>query len=206
MDEHELADDILRSLLKPKPKLNKEKLFIQFHSRNFEVYGKTFKVEDFNESEFLKSHSEDYMYFEDDFSQYDLRIDNSSISVELNGEQICFSSDFENGKYLDVINVHCSGQKESFRDISGASDDEVVVLWFHDYEISFSYTWFDVNAFDPNNVEVHSIKRIDETEDEDSSIYEILSTVIYEGRDPDEENFDGSPKSGYIGPFVLKPT
>lgn len=189
--------------MKPEITTHKDKLFIQFYSRNFEVYGKVLNKEGFNEAEFMKLHGEDYYKLEADFSTYDLRIDNSRITVELHGNNLHFDSSIENRKFLDKIEVQCSDQTESYRDLFGSSEDEILVLWFHDYSVSFSYTWFDVADFEPTKLEVYSMNRIDESEN--NEVYEILSSVQYDGRDPDDESLEGSPKSGYSGPFIVWP-
>lgn len=109
----------------------------------------------------------------------------------------------DKGKNLGEIEVRCFDEIESYRELFGVSNDDVLVLWFHHCSISFSYSGFDVAEFEPKKLEVHSMKRVGETED--NEVYEIFSSAQYDGRNPDDESLDGSPQSGYIGPFVVWP-
>ena len=120
--------------------------------------------------------------------------------VFLDDEEVCRNEVYNEGYYFNDIKVMDSKKTESYRNLLDKNDEEIGVLWFHDYVNTKYFAWENVNEFDPSKLIVYSTCRLDDT---DNSKYSIVSHVVYDGNEADNEDFDGSPKSGYFGPYII---
>ena len=175
-------------------------LKVKIYSRGKEVYGLKYPKSEFNESKFLEDHEDNYYELSEDSLESEVPIRGSMIMVFLDDEEVCRNEVYNEGYYFNDIKVMDSKKTESYRNLLDKNDEEIGVLWFHDYVNTKSFAWENVNEFDPSKLIVYSTCRLDDT---DNSKYSIVSHVVYDGNEADNEDFDGSPKSGYFGPYII---
>jgi len=169
-------------------------LKIELWNRGNEVYGLTFKKAKFNEKDFLKKHSKDYYELSEDSIASEIPIDGVMIMIYHNDKVV-----FNQNQLPEEVKLTDLRKKESYRDELSAADDEVSVIWFHDYRNTYMGIWNDVRDFKLSNLEISHITRIGKSGKE----YKIFSGITYGGADADEEEIEGTPKMGYEGPYFF---
>ena len=197
MHEHNAQIEV-SSKDKAQNNIEKTTLSVEIYSRGKEVYGLNYHHSNFNKLKFLKKHNDDYYELSDDCLESEVPIENSSISIYL-GDHKIFDEEYKDGLY-EKVKVLDSNKSESYRKLLNSKKDEIAVIWFHDYVNTIKYVWENIKEFDPTKLVVISKYRIDET---DNSKYEIVSHIVYDSKEADEIETEGSPKSGYVGPFVI---
>ncbi len=110
---------------------------------------------------------------------------------------VCEDGSICNVKVID------NGYSESYRQLLNSEPNEVAVVWFHDYMNNQYYRWENIQEFDRNKLVVFSCQRIDDTDKNNK--YPMVSHIIYDDKDADEIEMDGSPKTGYHGPYIIFP-
>ena len=178
--------------------IEKTTLSVEIYSRGKEVYGLNYHHSNFNKLKFLKKHNDDYYELSDDCLESEVPIQDSQIFIYL-GDHKIFDEEYKDGLY-EKVKVLDSNKSESYRKLLNSKKDEIAVIWFHDYVNTIKYVWENIKEFDPTKLVVISKYRIDET---DNSKYEIVSHIVYDSKEADEIETEGSPKSGYDGPFVI---
>ena len=197
MHEHNAQIEV-SSKDKAQNNIEKTTLSVEIYSRGKEVFGLNYHHSNFNKLKFLKKHNDDYYELSDDCLESEVPIENSSISIYL-GDHKIFDEEYKDGLY-EKVKVLDSNKSESYRKLLNSKKDEIAVIWFHDYVNTIKYVWENIKEFDPTKLVVISKYRIDET---DNSKYEIVSHIVYDSKEADEIETEGSPKSGYVGPFVI---
>ena len=174
-------------------------LEVQVYSRGKEVYGLSYPKSEFNQKKFLEDHEDDYYELSDESLESEVPVEGSYIYVSLDGKEIC-NEEHKDGFYCKGIKVVDSEEVQSYSDLLSLSEDDIGVMWIHDYVNTQYYTWENIDEFDPTKLCVYSMCRIDEI---DGSRYSIVHYLLYDGRAADNYNIDGEPKSGYDGPYVI---
>ncbi|MBM3206789.1 MAG: hypothetical protein FJZ43_04175 [Candidatus Staskawiczbacteria bacterium] len=175
-------------------------LKVEIYSRGKEVYGLTYPKSEFNKSKFLEDHEENYHELSGDSLESEVPIQGSMIMIDLDDEKVCINEVYNEGYYINDIKVMDSKKTESYRNLLHINDEEIGVIWFHDYVNTKTFTFENINEFDPSKLIVYSTCRIDDT---DNSKYNIVSHIVYDGNEAGIEDFHGSPKSGYFGPYII---
>ena len=86
------------------------------------------------------------------------------------------------------------------------AEEEVllVIHRFHDSMVTSRYEWLNVEEWDPSKLTIDAWES-PLGDEKDGQCYGDF-TVDYNGENPDESDFDSSPKTGYYGPFYFPPT
>ncbi len=171
------------------------KIQILVWSRGKEVYGCVYLKDGFDANEFKQEHEDDYFDLSDDAIDSEIAIEISKIMVYQDGNLV-----LEQCNLPEHVNIINTKRTESYRELLQIGENEVGAVWFHDYVNTYDATWKDASNFDISKVNIHSLMRIDDTDDTE---YPICCGVTYEGNDPDDYEIYGSPKSGYFGFTVL---
>jgi len=121
-------------------------------------------------------------------------ITDATVTVTLNDETV-FEKEV---KELTKLKID-KNLNSYWRSYSGAGEDEIGVVWFHDSECYWWQEWSEVNEFDPTKIEV-SAEGCPMQEKDSSAFGEIF--VSYGNISEDESDFQSSPKIGYMGPYT----
>jgi hypothetical protein len=184
--------------------MSNKKLEVIISSRGNEVYGLNYHQSNFNETKFNEEHVDDYYDLSGDTIESELPMESSFIEIYLDGQVICSAEyNYEDGIYFDNVKVIDNGYSESYRQLLNSEPNEVAVVWFHDYMNNQYYRWENIQEFDRNKLVVFSCQRIDDTDKNNK--YPMVSHIIYDDKDADEIEMDGSPKTGYHGPYIIFP-
>lgn len=170
-------------------------LKIEIYNRGNEVYGITLPKEDFDPEEFMEEHEDDYEELDEDSVANEIPVQRMKMVVEHNGNNVVYEVLPQEVTLID------SGGKESYRDLLNADDDEVCVVWFHGNVNTFRATWDGISTFDISKITINYSTRIDENGAEKR----LFDGIEYNGKSPDEDDWDSEPKSGYDGPYILLP-
>lgn len=182
--------------------MSNKKLEVRISSRGNEVYGLNYPQLNFNETKFNEEHADDYFDLSGDTIGSELPMDSSFIEIFLDGQAICSAKyNYKDGIYFDDVKVVASGESESYRQLLNSEPDEVCVVWFHDYMNNEYHRWENVQEFDRNKLVVFSCQRIDDTDENNK--YAMVSYILYDEKGADEIEMDGSPKTGYHGPYII---
>ena len=170
-------------------------LTIEIYNRGKEVYGITFPKEDFDSEEFMEEHEDDYTELDEDSVANEIPIHRMKMLVEHNGNNVVYEVLPKEVMLID------SGGKESYRDLLNADEEEVCVVWFHGNVNTFRATWEGISTFDISNIKINFSTRIDENGEEKR----LFDGIEYNGKSPDDDDWESEPKSGYDGPYILLP-
>ena len=182
--------------------MSNKKLEVRISSRGNEVYGLNYNQSNFNESKFNEEHVDDYYDLSGDTIESELPMESSFIEIYLDGQVICSAEyNYEDRIYFENVKVVDNGYSESYRQLLNSEPDEVAVVWFHDYMNNQYYRWENIQEFDPNKLVVFTYQRIDEADNNNK--YHMVSHIQYDTKNADEFDLDGSPKTGYFGPFIV---
>lgn len=168
-------------------------LTIEIYNRGKEVYGITLPKKDFDPEEFMEEHEDDYTELDEDSVANEIAINRMKMLVEHNGNNVVYEVLPKEVTLID------SGGKESYHDLLSADEDEVCVVWFHDNDNTFRATWKGISTFDISNIKIYFSTRIDENGERKR----LFDGIEYNGKNPDEDDLDTAPKSGYDGPYII---
>ena len=172
------------------------KLKITVWSRGKEVYGYVRPKTDFNATDFMNAHEDDFHELSEDSIANEIAVEIMRIMAHQNNVEVLAQCRLPEGiKCLDT------GTRESYRNLLDIKENEVGAVWFHDYVNTLELTWENASDFDISKVCILFSTRVDDTDDTE---YPICIGVTYDGEKPDETEAYGEPKSGYFDFTILE--
>ena len=131
-----------------------------------------------------------------------LNISMAEVTITLNGKTLISEQELSK-----LAKTKIEDSQKFWRDFAGADLGEenyyVGMVWFHDSMATFRFEWLNVEEWDPSKLTINAWES-PLGDEKDGQCYGSF-TVDYNGEDPDESDFESSPKTGYYGPFYFPP-
>ena len=132
-----------------------------------------------------------------------LNISMAEVTITLNGQTLISEQELSK-----LAKTKIEDSQKFWRDFAGADLGEenyyVGMVWFHDSMATFRFEWLNVEEWDPSKLTINAWES-PLGDEKDGQCYGSF-TVDYNGEDPDESDFESSPKTGYYGPYYFPPT
>jgi CxxC motif-containing protein len=122
----------------------------------------------------------------------------AEVTITLNGKTLISEQELSK-----LAKTKIENSQKFWRDFAGADLGEVGMVWFHDSMVTSRYEWLNVEEWDPSKLTIDAWES-PLSDEKDGQCYGDF-TVDYNGENPDESDFDSSPKTGYYGPFYFPP-
>ena len=122
----------------------------------------------------------------------------AEVTITLNGKTLISEQELSK-----LAKTKIENSQKFWRDFARADLDEVCMVWFHDSMVTSRYEWLNVEEWDPSKLTIDAWES-PLGDEKDGQCYGDF-TVDYNGENPDESDFDSSPKTGYYGPFYFPP-
>ena len=136
-------------------------------------------------------------------SEVMLDISMAEVTITLNGQTLISEQELSK-----LAKPKIEDSQKFWRDFAGADLGEenyyVGMIWFHDSAVSFRFEWLNVEEWDPTKLAIGAWESL-LGDEKDGQCYGSF-TVDYNGENPDESDFESSPKTGYYGPYYFPPT
>jgi CxxC motif-containing protein len=127
----------------------------------------------------------------------------AEVTITLNGKTVISEQELSK-----LAKTKIKDSQKFWRDFAGADLGEenyyVSMVWFHDSMVTSRYEWLNVEEWDPSKLTIDASES-SLGDEKDGQCYGSF-TVYYNGEDPDESDFESSPKTGYYGPYYFPPT
>ena len=127
----------------------------------------------------------------------------AEVTITLNGKTVISEQELSK-----LAKTKIKDSQKCWRDFAGADLGEenyyVGMVWFHDSMVTSRYEWLNVEEWDPSKLTIDAWES-SLGDKKDGQCYGSF-TVYYNGEDPDESDFESSPKTGYYGPYYFPPT
>ena len=136
-------------------------------------------------------------------SEVMLDISMAEVTITLNGQTLISEQEL-----IKLAKPKIEDSQKFWRDFAGADLGEenyyVGMIWFHDSAVSFRFEWLNVEEWDPTKLAIGVWESL-LGDEKDGQCYGSF-TVDYNGENPDESDFESTPKTGYYGPYYFPPT
>jgi CxxC motif-containing protein len=127
----------------------------------------------------------------------------AEVTITLNGKTLISEQELPK-----LAKTKIEDSQKFWRDFAVADlGDEnyyVGMVWFHDSMLTSRYEWLNVEEWDPSKLTINASES-SLGDEKDAQCYGSF-TVDYNGKNPDESDFESSPKTGYYGPYYFPPT
>ena len=138
---------------------------------------------------------------EDIESMWDISM--AEVTITLNGKTLISEQELPR-----LTKTKIEDSQKFWRGFAGADlGDEnhyVGIVWFHDSILTSRYEWLNVEEWDPSKLTIDASES-SLGDEKDGQCYGSFA-IDYNGKNPDESDFESSPKTGYYGPYYFPPT
>tara|TARA_B110000879_G_scaffold20376_1_gene25366 strand:- start:4657 stop:5691 length:1035 start_codon:yes stop_codon:yes gene_type:complete len=127
----------------------------------------------------------------------------AEVTITLNGKTLISEQELPR-----LTKTKIEDSQKFWRGFAGADlGDEnyyVGIVWFHDSILTSRYEWHNVEEWDPSKLTIDASES-SLGDEKDGQCYGSFA-IDYNGKNPDESDFESSPKTGYYGPYYFPPT